>query len=364
MSGIAAMISWREGAVDFEALRRIGKRQLYRGGVCEAQLRKHAILWENRERLHTAHEPCADDKDGRILVCVDSDTLSARELLEAYRAFGYELTLHLDGNYAAVIYDEGHGEAILVRDAMGQRPLYYTFEQDRMFTASSPRALFTVYQEGLRCPREALERLVMGTLPRPCALYDGIHEVRSGQLTVYSRLGLSVRYDVKQEDLRPCDAPLLLPPPPADANTLYTLLQRALYTDGLPSAEPITLSYMSLLSQSTEDRLTVADPRMGLCPEQARRDADRLGALYGKHVTPTFGRYVLALGAQRRLCRQLRHMLENTVQNNPALCTLVGNELIDKAKQIASPLRRAGAFCRLLQLDMLSRHYSLRRIES
>ncbi len=62
-------------------------------------------------------------------------------LLHLYREYGEEMVHHIDGMFAFVIYDAPAGKLFLVRDRLGQKPLWYAVTPQRLLFASEPKAL-------------------------------------------------------------------------------------------------------------------------------------------------------------------------------------------------------------------------------
>jgi asparagine synthase (glutamine-hydrolysing) len=72
-------------------------------------------------------------------------TLSDTEvLLEAYKHWGTDAFQHLNGMWAAVIYDFRRRQLILSRDHIGKMPLYYSVRNQRLYFASEIRSLLAV----------------------------------------------------------------------------------------------------------------------------------------------------------------------------------------------------------------------------
>ncbi len=59
----------------------------------------------------------------------------------AYRKWGTDLARHLEGDFAAVVWDSAAQRLVAFRDFSGCRPLYYAVNADRIALASAARAL-------------------------------------------------------------------------------------------------------------------------------------------------------------------------------------------------------------------------------
>jgi asparagine synthase (glutamine-hydrolysing) len=71
----------------------------------------------------------------------DSDT---EVVLESWKAWGSDSWKKFIGMFSLVIYDKQNQELILVRDAFGIKPLYYSFDKGNLYFASEPKALITM----------------------------------------------------------------------------------------------------------------------------------------------------------------------------------------------------------------------------
>ncbi|GLW05691.1 asparagine synthetase B [Microtetraspora sp. NBRC 13810] len=120
----------------------------------------------------------------------ESDT---EVVLHAYLEWGEDLVDHLNGMYAFAIWDARREELLLVRDRMGIKPLYYYPTPHGVLFGSEPKAILAnplakraIGPDGLR------EMLGFVKTPEQ-AIFEGMHEVRPGQLVRVRREGLSKR---------------------------------------------------------------------------------------------------------------------------------------------------------------------------
>jgi asparagine synthase (glutamine-hydrolysing) len=75
---------------------------------------------------------------------------TADVIAAAYRAWGTSCPLHLEGDYAFVVYDRARRNTFAARDFMGRRPLYYTRAGGSLIIASAAAAVL----EHPGCSRE------------------------------------------------------------------------------------------------------------------------------------------------------------------------------------------------------------------
>src|SRR5262249_10512891 len=70
-----------------------------------------------------------------------SDHCDTEVLLHGYREWGEELPDHLNGMWAFAIYDCERRRMFLSRDRFGQKPLFYTYQNDTFAFASELSSL-------------------------------------------------------------------------------------------------------------------------------------------------------------------------------------------------------------------------------
>jgi asparagine synthase (glutamine-hydrolysing) len=71
----------------------------------------------------------------------NSDT---ETLIHAYEEYGEEFLTRLNGEFSLILYDEKRGAALVARDRLGIRPLFYAEHEGRMYFASEIKALLEI----------------------------------------------------------------------------------------------------------------------------------------------------------------------------------------------------------------------------
>jgi len=204
MCGIVGA-SWTENGppLDLERLAAMTDRLTHRGpderGVrleplCALGFRRLAIL-----DVAGAHQPMSNE-DGSIWVVFNGEIYNFSELrrrLEAtghvlrtrgdtevlphlYEDLGVNLFAELRGMFALAIWDGRRRKLILGRDRLGQKPLVYRHEPERLLFASEIKALLTLDHTTL--PRDldpiALDRyLTYGYVPAPATMLKGVRKL-------------------------------------------------------------------------------------------------------------------------------------------------------------------------------------------
>lgn len=111
-------------------------------------------------------------------------------LLKGYLHWKEDVARHLNGMFAVAIWDSQRERLILIRDRLGVKPLYYFPTDGGLVFASEPKALF---QHPLVKPRVTANgfRELLDMIKTPeLTVYDGLFEVRPGDLVILDRSGL------------------------------------------------------------------------------------------------------------------------------------------------------------------------------
>ncbi len=109
-----------------------------------------------------------------------SDTES---LLACFTAWGITPTLQQTvGMFAIALWDKQERQLYLMRDRMGEKPLYYGWLAGLFVFASELKALQPFLAQSATVNRDALATyLQLGYIPAPHSIYEGIHKLEPGQ---------------------------------------------------------------------------------------------------------------------------------------------------------------------------------------
>jgi asparagine synthase (glutamine-hydrolysing) len=121
----------------------------------------------------------------------DSDT---ETLVHLYEDEGVAFVDHLVGMFAIAVWDSREKRLLLVRDRLGQKPLYYRAESGRLIFASELKSILAV--EGVERSLDPLgldAYLLYQYVPHPGTIYRGINKLPPGHFAVYESDRLSVR---------------------------------------------------------------------------------------------------------------------------------------------------------------------------
>lgn len=101
-----------------------------------------------------------------------------------YAEFGWEFVKLLDGMFAIAIYDRTNQQSLLVRDRVGEKPLWYSIRSGKLIFGSEQKALLHMRQ-GKELNVDALvEYLQVGYINSPKSIYTGIKQVPPGQVVL------------------------------------------------------------------------------------------------------------------------------------------------------------------------------------
>ncbi|BCS34692.1 asparagine synthetase B [Luteitalea sp. TBR-22] len=104
-------------------------------------------------------------------------------ILAAYDAYGDDCVQHFVGMFAFAIWDTRRRRALLARDRVGKKPLFYRFDADGMAFASEVRAFFG--EPGFRAepdPQAIADYLGLQYVPTPGSAFKGVHKLPPGHV--------------------------------------------------------------------------------------------------------------------------------------------------------------------------------------
>lgn len=158
MGGLAGAINFRGDAPDPEVVARMSERQAHRGSDGSGSWRHNGACFAHQLRrvVPTPSKQPYVAKD--LVVMLDgwiydhqevsraaggdaSDPVDTHSIAEAWNRWGPEFPEHVEGEYAAAIWERESRTLTLVRDRLGVRPLFWARKGDRFAFASELPAL-------------------------------------------------------------------------------------------------------------------------------------------------------------------------------------------------------------------------------
>ncbi len=114
-------------------------------------------------------------------------------ILHLYEDLGTDCFAHLNGMFAVAIWDASRNRLVLARDRIGQKPLYYAWNEHRLVFGSELKCLAQV--EGV-CdqidPAAIDEFLTYQYIPHPGTIWKGVRKLPPGHYAVYQDGQLTV----------------------------------------------------------------------------------------------------------------------------------------------------------------------------
>lgn len=179
---------------------------------------RHAALGHRRLAiidLAGGVQPMLDESEGRTTACLvytgevynfvelrnelrqlghKFKTRSDTEVvLRAYLQWGDHLAERLNGMFAFAIWDARTEELLLVRDRMGVKPLFYYPTPDGVLFGSEPKAILAHPAVEPRVSAQGLSEILVLAKTPEATIYEGMYEVRPGQIVRVKRGGLTKR---------------------------------------------------------------------------------------------------------------------------------------------------------------------------
>ena len=147
--------------------------------------------------LNTGHQPISNE-DGSIWVILNGEIynyLQLRRNLEKnghqfvtqsdtevivhlYEEYGRDCVKHLRGMFAAAVWSEQDQELLLMRDRIGQKPLFYTIQDSYLLFASEIKSILEHPEVSRTVNLQAFdEYLTYGYVPCPATMFEGIYKL-------------------------------------------------------------------------------------------------------------------------------------------------------------------------------------------
>jgi asparagine synthase (glutamine-hydrolysing) len=126
----------------------------------------------------------------------NSDT---ETILYAYQKWGINFIHQLNGMFAIAIFDRRTDELYLIRDRLGIKPLYFSWQDQALSFASEIKALWDIpWIEKKINPLSVYHYLTYMSVPAPFTLYQGIYKLPPGFYLKFSQNKISLHrwYDL------------------------------------------------------------------------------------------------------------------------------------------------------------------------
>jgi len=141
--------------------------------------------------------------DGRRVACFNGEIYNYRTftdkpsdgyaILEAYLRNGLDFPNHLDGEFALCLWDDVDGILILARDHFGTKPLFFGFDEDRLFWSSSACLVADFFERPLCPSKRGPAYRHTYAIQEPYTSYQGVWSIPPGHQLVFERGCLTLR---------------------------------------------------------------------------------------------------------------------------------------------------------------------------
>ena len=104
-------------------------------------------------------------------------------IVHLYEEMGRDCVQKLRGMFAFALYDERRRKLLIARDRLGEKPLYYAFDGQRLLFGSEIKAILAVAPELAQVNRPALRQYFQfGYIPDPATSFSGIKKLPPSHL--------------------------------------------------------------------------------------------------------------------------------------------------------------------------------------
>lgn len=110
-----------------------------------------------------------------------------------YEEYGLDFVQHLRGMFAIALWDMRKQKLILVRDRMGEKPLYVRWDEDKIFFASEMKAMLATGMVKFELePFSIHQYMHYGWVPEPDTMVKGVQKLSPGHMMVVDMSSWSV----------------------------------------------------------------------------------------------------------------------------------------------------------------------------
>ncbi|MBI1248564.1 asparagine synthase (glutamine-hydrolyzing) [bacterium] len=115
-------------------------------------------------------------------------------IVHMYEDEGVNAFSHFNGMFSLAIWDSRHRQIVLARDRLGQKPLYYCVQEDRLLFGSELKALLQVPGVSREIDTGSIDAyLTYQYVPHPQTIFRGIRKLPPGHYLTFDGTKLQVR---------------------------------------------------------------------------------------------------------------------------------------------------------------------------
>ena len=112
-------------------------------------------------------------------------TSDTEVIVHLYEDDGLDFVQQLRGMFALAIWDARKRRLVLARDRIGEKPLYYAVDGERLLFGSEAKAILQRPTRRTVNSQAVCDFLAMGYVPAPRTFYEGIQKLSPGHLLVH-----------------------------------------------------------------------------------------------------------------------------------------------------------------------------------
>ncbi len=295
MSSINGIIDRNRKNTDFGTLREMGRATVLRGtDQSGAYVNGNIGLYFNRfvgNEDENARQPYTVTLGGKnYTVMIDGEIngeprACAESVMEYYLSFGYGCFSRFDGDFALVISDEYRGETILARSRESSRPLYFSFENNRLVFSSEIKGILRAIGGAVRLNEKNLQDHLFSPVGTYGAsdIYVDIEEVPQGKCLVVSEFGTRLLPCVSSSGEREGEGELIIP----DESNLFDIrrcLAEALIAFDIPQFDmfmPSVINTLRTESEKGKRAVRITDGARKYSKRYIKERDDRFSGFFG-----------------------------------------------------------------------------------
>ena len=119
-------------------------------------------------------------------------TSDTEVILKLYEQKGTEAFKMLDGMFGLSIHDQHLNKVFIARDYFGEKPLYYTAQNDSFYWASELKSITNVLNFKPEINKKGLNLFFrLSYIPAPYTIFDGIHKLEPNSVLTYDLISHS-----------------------------------------------------------------------------------------------------------------------------------------------------------------------------
>ena len=153
------------------------------------------------------HQPLFDDT-GNLVLVVNGEIYNSPELrqqfedqgypfkthsdseviLPLYQKYGPDCVRHLRGMFAIALWDKTEQSLFFARDHLGQKPIYFSHQENSLYLASEVKALLSVNDAPPQIDIDCLWHYIsMRFVPDDLSFFKGIHKLEAGHWALWRK---------------------------------------------------------------------------------------------------------------------------------------------------------------------------------